>query len=76
MDGGDIALSSESSSTVVEGGEEVVLKGSKFTSTHPKQDSLYFFAEKANYNVKSKVITAEQVEFIHVADAKIGRAHV
>jgi len=71
MDGGDIALSSEGSSTVIEGGEEVVLKGSKFTSTHPKQDSLYFFAEQANYNVKSKVITAEQVEFIHVADARI-----
>jgi len=71
MDRGDIALSTTSSSTIVEGGEEVVLKGSKFTSIHPKQDSLYFFAEKANYDVKSKVITAEQVDFIHVADARI-----
>ncbi|MBL4657236.1 MAG: hypothetical protein JKX73_04490, partial [Flavobacteriales bacterium] len=72
MDGGDISLSSDNTSTtVVEGGEEVVLKGSRFTSTHPKQDSLYFFAERANYDLKLKVISAENVEFIHVADARI-----
>jgi len=71
MDGGAIALSSDDVSTVIEGGEKVVLKGSRFTSTHPDQDSLYFYAEKANYDLKSKVISAEQVEFIHVADARI-----
>jgi len=71
MDEGDIALTSDNVETVIEGGEEVQLKGSRFTSVHPKQDSLYFFAERANYDVRNKIISAEQVDFLHVADARI-----
>jgi len=71
MVGGDVAMSSDNVETLVEGGEEVVLKGSKFVSMHPKQDSLYFFAAKANYDLKTKLISAEEVEFIYVADSRI-----
>ncbi len=71
MEGGEVAMSSDNVEKLIEGGEEVVLKGSKFISVHPQQDSLYFFALKANYDLKTKIISAEEVEFIYVADARI-----
>jgi len=45
--------------------------GSEFVSVHPLQDSLRFFAAKARYNLRTNVISAEQVKIIKVADAAI-----
>ncbi len=47
------------------------LAGSKFVSTHPDQDSLHFFAQKAVFSRRKTLITAQQVEFILVGDAAI-----
>ncbi|MFH1320836.1 MAG: hypothetical protein ABII90_09320 [Bacteroidota bacterium] len=71
MDKGDIALSAETTELIGEGADEVELKGSKFTSVHPKQDSLYFVAADAIYDIKSSIIYAHGVQFISVADARI-----
>lgn len=49
----------------------VDLKGPNFFSEHPKQDSLNFRAPKARFNVKNKVISCDEVEYIDVADARI-----
>jgi hypothetical protein len=35
---------------------DMELSGSKFTSIHPEQDSLTFYAQKAKYNRNSKKI--------------------
>ncbi len=51
--------------------EDLFLEGPKFTSIHPRQDSLYFVAPKARYNYKEHIIYAEGVKFIQVADATI-----
>ncbi|MCK9254808.1 MAG: hypothetical protein M0P36_03370 [Bacteroidales bacterium] len=51
--------------------ESLFLEGPKFTSLHPKQDSLYFVAPNARYNYKDHIIYAEGVKFIKVADATI-----
>ena len=47
------------------------LTGSKFISTHPDQDSLTFFAQKAIFSRRSSLITASDVQLILVADAAI-----
>jgi hypothetical protein len=47
------------------------LSGPNFYSVHPNQDSLGFMAPKARYDMKSSVITANEVPFIDVADARI-----
>ncbi|HAG15900.1 MAG TPA: hypothetical protein DCG69_05165 [Bacteroidales bacterium] len=44
-------------------------KGSRFISTHPQQDSLTFVSSHAKFNSKEKVIEANGVHFIKVADA-------
>jgi hypothetical protein len=51
--------------------EELFMEGPKFTSIHPRQDSLSFVAPRAKYNYKDHIITAEGVKFIRVADATI-----
>ena len=51
--------------------EGLDLKGSEFISTHPKQDSLSFMAPKAKYDIKQSIITAQDVQYINVADAMI-----
>jgi hypothetical protein len=51
--------------------EDVQLSGSDFISIHPNQDSLRFKAPSANYNLRKKVITANEVQWIRVADATI-----
>lgn len=50
---------------------DVHLSGSEFISTHPLQDSLMFFSVKANYNLKTNILRAEDVKIIRVADAAI-----
>ncbi|MDD2636127.1 MAG: hypothetical protein PHW82_11575 [Bacteroidales bacterium] len=51
--------------------EDLFLEGPKFTSVHPRQDSLNFVAPMAKYNYKEHIIYAEGVKFIKVADATI-----
>ena len=46
-------------------------KGSDFISTHPTQDSLSFVSTKAKFNSKEKIIEAEGVHYIKIADAVI-----
>jgi hypothetical protein len=45
--------------------------GSKFTSIHPDQDSLFFFAKKAEYNMTSSIIKVEGAEEIRIADSRV-----
>ena len=45
--------------------------GSEFISTHPKQDSLRFFASGAAYDLHDQVIRAINVRIIKVADAAV-----
>jgi hypothetical protein len=47
------------------------LDGPAFISTHPKQDSLRFFAPAAKYNTRKYIINCKNVPFINVADARI-----
>ncbi len=47
------------------------LSGSKFISTHPDQDSLNFYAQKAVFSRRKSLITADNVEYIMVADAAV-----
>ncbi|MCX7953647.1 MAG: hypothetical protein N3A01_00485 [Bacteroidales bacterium] len=51
--------------------EDIQLQGSKFVSIHPDQDSLWFVAPSAKYNLKKFIIAAQDVKYIRVADATI-----
>ena len=46
-------------------------EGNRFVSTHRKKDSLDFKVPLARYDVENKVIYAEEVKNIKVADANI-----
>ena len=50
---------------------DIELTGSEFTSVHPDQDSLKFFAVRAIYDIDNNIINTEGVEIIKVADAAI-----
>jgi len=50
---------------------DVGYTGSEFISVHPLQDSLRFFAARARYNLRTNVISAEDVKIVKVADAAI-----
>lgn len=69
MDQGDIEL--ESDRTASAGNEDLQLSGSNFISVNPDQDSLRFMAPKARYDLKKHLITANDVQYIQVADALI-----
>lgn len=69
MDQGDIEL--ESDRTASAGNEDLQLSGSNFISVNPGQDSLRFMAPKARYDLKQHLITANEVQYIKVADALI-----
>ncbi len=69
MDQGDIQL--ESNRTASAGNEDLQLSGSNFISVNPSQDSLRFMAPKARYDLKKHIITANEVQYIQVADALI-----
>jgi hypothetical protein len=47
------------------------LAGSQFVSTHPDQDSLTFYAQRAIFSRHNSLITANEVAFILVADAAL-----
>lgn len=69
MDNDDIELTAgEQKSTDATG---VKLDGAQFISIHPDQDSLSFFSSKARYDLKNKIINAEGVKFMNVADAML-----
>lgn len=46
-------------------------KGSKFTSTHPDQDSLTFLARKAEFSLVTSIIKMDGVDEIQIADSKV-----
>ncbi len=51
--------------------DDILLEGSKFVSVHPKQDSLSFYAPTADYDLKDFIISANDVLYIKIADAKV-----
>jgi hypothetical protein len=53
------------------GANDLDLQGPEFISTHPKQDSLRFRAPRAKYDLKKYIISAMDVKYIDVADARI-----
>ncbi|HRH39600.1 MAG TPA: hypothetical protein PK760_14720, partial [Flavobacteriales bacterium] len=57
--------------TAAEGAEDLQLSGSNFISVRPDQDSLHFMAPKARYDLKKHLITANDVQYIQVADALV-----
>lgn len=69
MDNDDIELSASKSAG--EDASGVKLEGSQFISTHPKQDSLSFFAPTARYDLRKHIIYANKVRFMQVGDAMI-----
>jgi hypothetical protein len=69
MDQGDLSL--ESDRKAAEGAEDLQLSGSNFISIRPDQDSLHFMAPKARYDLKKHLITADDVQYIQVADALV-----
>lgn len=69
MDQGDLELESDRKTAAVN--EDLQLSGSNFISTRPDQDSLSFMAPKARYDLKQHLITANDVQYIQVADALI-----
>ncbi|MCB0401170.1 MAG: hypothetical protein KDD41_03745, partial [Flavobacteriales bacterium] len=69
MDNADIELTAgEAKQTDASG---VKLDGAQFISVHEDQDSLSFFSSKAKYDLKSKIIYADGVKFMNVADAMV-----
>lgn len=68
MDNGIIELSSSKSN---QDAADVELEGSRFVSTHPDQDSLYFYSPLAKYDSRRHEISAESVVYINSADARI-----
>lgn len=70
MDKGDIELSSRDAGKPQDA-RQLELSGPEFISTNPKQDSLRFNAPKAKFDFNKYIITAQDVAWINVADAKV-----
>jgi hypothetical protein len=70
MDKGDIELSSRDAGKPKDD-RLLELSGPEFISTNPKQDSLRFNAPKAKFDFQKYIITAQDVAWINVADAKV-----
>ncbi len=72
MDAEEIQLGDEQKKMDQEAAEQGLdLEGPEFISTHPKQDSLRFFAPAAKYNLRKYIISCKNVPYINVADARI-----
>lgn len=69
MDNGDIELSAGQQEAQDASG--VSLEGAQFISIHPEQDSLSFFSTKAKYDTRKKIIYADGVKFMNIADVMI-----
>ncbi|MBI4946429.1 MAG: hypothetical protein HY840_08515 [Bacteroidetes bacterium] len=70
MDNGDIEMTSRDAKKP-KADQLLELSGPEFISTNPKQDSLRFNAPKAKFDFKNYIISAQDVAWINVADAKI-----
>lgn len=70
MDDSQIELGS-SKKVALSAKEDLDLEGPEFISVHPSQDSLRFQSPSAKYDLKKYVITAKDVKYINVADARI-----
>lgn len=70
MDENNIELGSSKTANKA-ANEDLDLSGPQFISVHPKQDSLSFYSPSAKYDLKKYVITAKEVKYINVADARI-----
>ncbi len=68
MDNDVIDLSSKKSTQIA---ADVKMEGSKFISTHPDQDSLFFYAPLARYDSRRHIIKAREVLYINSADALV-----
>ncbi len=78
MDKAELAFAnskSESSATIEKMDKKNLLSakmpGALYVSTNPAQDSLHFFATKANFKYKENALNSDQVFLIRVADAAI-----
>lgn len=71
MDDATIELGSSKNPTAKAANEDLDLVGPEFISVHPKQDSLRFQSPSAKYDLKKYIITAKEVKYINVADARI-----
>lgn len=69
MDNDDIELTAGEAKEQDASG--VKLDGAQFISVHPDQDSLSFFSSKAKYDLKQKIIYAEGIKFMNIADAMV-----
>jgi hypothetical protein len=71
MDASEIELGADKANTNAGGTADLDLEGPEFISVHPKQDSLRFQSPRAKYDLKKYVISAMEVKYINVADARI-----
>lgn len=73
MDRSDIELGTGDSKDTKDkkGTTDLDLQGPEFISIHPKQDSLRFRAPRAKYDLKKYIISAMDVKYIDVADARV-----
>ncbi|MCC7303185.1 MAG: hypothetical protein IT233_11130 [Bacteroidia bacterium] len=73
MDKDEIELSSTDTKNPPQnsGTSEITFEGPEFISVHPKQDSLRFYAPRARFDLKNFIISAKEVKYINVADARI-----
>ncbi|PCJ22916.1 MAG: hypothetical protein COA97_12700 [Flavobacteriales bacterium] len=69
MDNEDIELTAGNNQATDASG--VKLDGAQFISVNPDQDSLSFFSSRAKYDYRKKIIYADGVKFINVADVMI-----
>lgn len=71
MDAEEIELGDANKKMDTEAAEQGLdLEGPEFISTHPKQDSLRFYAPGAKYNTRKYIIRCQNVPYIDVADAR------
>ncbi len=70
MDDGSVELGSDKP-VAADAGADLNLSGPEFISVHEDQDSLKFYSPAARYDLKKYIITAREVQYINVADARI-----
>lgn len=70
MEKGEIELGSDKKGEKV-ANNDLDLEGPEFISVHPSQDSLRFKSPVAKYDLKNYIISAKEVKYINVADARI-----
>lgn len=71
MEDSQIELGASKNAVKKAANEDLDLVGPEFISVHPAQDSLRFQSPAAKFDLKKKVITAKEVKYINVADARI-----